>query len=240
MSNYDEEYFEDEENEIEEEGTTRYFAKKLITEKDSIDATFKGQKVINASIEPQGVVKAIINEQTGTVEFEKYDPEWCGEISLNLEASDNDELNNQYINDYTVQFLVSNGSGAPMQLTQGMPEDIEFLSNEEEEDVEGGNSNGRGVVYISTNVTGKTINYTQYGRESKVSGPSGYKWLVSFQKRNWRSKVTLRKSSTSVGVIASGTRSTFRGYMVQGVATWCNNRTGRGKLVTQTITWKFK
>lgn len=133
--------------ELEENKTTRYIAKKLITKNDSIDTTYKGKKVINSSMEPTGMAKATINENNGTIEIEKYDPEWCGEVNLNVEAIDADDSSYCYCNDYTVQFLDAEGS---MHSYSEMGDDIEYLSDESYDDIAGG---GYGPIAKSVTVT---------------------------------------------------------------------------------------
>lgn len=104
------------------EEITRCISKKLITHNDWTESTFKGREVIDCIIEPQGVVKATVNQPRGTVSFERYDSAWEGEVALKLETSDG--MGSNYINNYNVEFQGINAED---------DEEIEELTEEEEE-----------------------------------------------------------------------------------------------------------
>ena len=133
-------------------GTTRHISKQLITTNGSTDSTFKGTEVTGYSIAPAGVAKATVNQKTGVVSFEKYDPTWSGKVTMSLQTTDGIGSGRDYINDYTVQF---NGIGFDDEEQQDGDfyfenlddddlfddsEGIEYLSEDEEEDTTGGST----------------------------------------------------------------------------------------------------
>lgn len=127
-----------------EQEITRCISKKLITQNNHTDSTFMGAEVTSCSIEPQGVVKATVNQLNGVVGFDRYDPTWQGEVDLHLETTDGEGSSYNYINNYKVEFR-GIGFEEPYEIEtidsedeeiEEMPADwpeVEGLSDEEEE-----------------------------------------------------------------------------------------------------------
>ena len=134
------------------------FSKKLITQTDSADTAFKGEKVINCSIEPKGVCKAQIDEISGVVTFTKYDPTWNGEVHLSLETSDADNEEIHYNNDFTVVF----GS-------EELDDEVQILSEDEEDDIIGGGGVFYDFVPARGECIGKTIVRVKVGQRATAS-----------------------------------------------------------------------
>lgn len=113
--------------------------KRLTTPNSEINTTFKGEQVIGYSLEPEGVVKALIDTTSGIISFEKYDEEWYGEIHLSLQTESGE--NEQYNSDYTVCFeeQVEEIEEVEEDFVD-VEDDIEILSDEDNEETFGGAS----------------------------------------------------------------------------------------------------
>lgn len=98
-------FYEDNKNEeLQCEEKVNYVSKSVVTQENETDITFKGNEVINYSIVPEGVAKASINTLKGIVTFEKYDPDWCGEVTLNLETQQGDDSSQHYVHNFSINF----------------------------------------------------------------------------------------------------------------------------------------
>lgn len=140
------EYYGDDVTATSPVAVTRRISKKLITVNEYTDSTFKGIEILNCTITPSGVAKATVNKRKGIVSLEKYDPTWCGKVSLSIEAIDG---NTEYINDYSIHFNgigfkdTENDTGAEFEDTGSetaryADTDVEPLSDDEEYEISGG------------------------------------------------------------------------------------------------------
>ena len=114
-----------------------YITKDITTQNTVTDTTFKGNEVIDYSISPKGVTKALIDTKRGIVTFEKYNSDWCGEVTLSLETCSEDSQEEQYIHDITVNFE-SEDSTSEDSWEYSVSDDIIELTGEEKQETSGG------------------------------------------------------------------------------------------------------
>ena len=159
--------------------------KRISTPNNEVKTTFKGDSVVSYSIEPKGVAKALIDTNVGIITFEKYDDEWYGEVTLNLETESGDET---YTSEYYVTFNEDGIEEEDVEENAMIDlenDDVEMLSDEEEDETEGSGTKKRNIYATLTISSNKlrsvtrtfsslskndSIAFATWGTKSGISG----------------------------------------------------------------------